>query len=139
MSDMKQILHNIIAHATLVLSVALLLLLFADAAYPSSLYVNSVDTGTIMIVYSAFAVAAAILRIVYSFRGEGGWLPSVIIPHGVIVIAVLTLVLAITNIFNRSMGFVAGDMPKLVFACFSVFGLCLSLSLVECIYKEVKK
>lgn len=139
MSDIKRIFKNGIAHVTLVLSVALLLLFFADAAYPSELYVNSRDTGIIMIVYSVFAFTAAIMRITYSFHGRSEGILSLVLPHGVIVMVLLTLTLSITNIFNRSMGFVTSDMSKLAFSCLSVLGACLSLSIIECIYKESDK
>lgn len=139
MNKTKRIFYNIVAHGTLILSVVTLLLLFADTAYPTRLYVNSTDTGTILIVYCVFAFAAAILRILYSFRRERDGILSVIIPHGVIVMALMTLTLAITNIFNRSMGFVTSDISKLVFGCLAVFGLLLSLGLIECILKEVGK
>lgn len=138
MIDKRRILKNIVAHASLVASLFILVLAISDAAQPEMLIINSIDTGIILIAYCVVAISASVLHIGCSLREACGGLIRTLLPNATIVLSLLTLTLSITNIFNRSMEFVTSDLSKLVILILSVTGVFTSLSLVECIFGEVK-
>ncbi len=132
-----KMLKNLIAHLTLVYSVLILFVVFAHAAMPEMMYVNSTDSGVIFLVYAVFVVASAIVYIDSSYRlGKKDPISSVLLPHGSLVLSVTVLTLTITNFFNRSMGFVTSDLSIMLMLIYAAVGLFLSIGNVEYLYSE---
>lgn len=138
MIDIRRIFKNVLAHASLIASLFIFVITLADAAQPEKLLINSSNTGTLLIVYCVIEISASVLHIGYSFRESSGGLLQTVLPNAVIIMSLLMLTLSITNIFNRSMGFVTSDLSKLLILILSVTGIFMSLGLVDCVYRGEK-
>lgn len=136
----NRVLKNLTAHLTLVLSVLVLFAILADSALPEMKYINTTDTGVLLLVYAIAAVISAVVYIAESLRtGKKSTILSVILPHGTLVLSVVVLTLTITNFFNRSMGFITSTLSTALFLIYVVLVLLLSLGNIEYLYGECEK
>ncbi len=133
-------LKNLIVHLTLVLSVLVLFAILADSALPEMRYINTTDTGVLLLVYAVLAVNSAIVYIFESLRfGKKSVILSVLMPHGTLVLSVVVLVLTITNFFNRSMGFITSALSIALFLIYAMLVLMLSLGNIEYLCEECER
>ena len=130
----KRILLELYSHVSLVFSVFMVLLLFLDASDSSQQYINSYDTGGIITAYCVLIFAASVVCAAKNYGKAHG--VSFILPHITIVLSLTMLTLAVTNFFNRSMGFITSDMSKMLLMAVSVAGALTSYSLISVTFSE---
>ncbi len=131
-------LSHIILHAEIVFSLFVLAILFLDASDSREQYINSVSTGYILLGFCILtAISAAVSFAVSS--GVPKSLLDTLLPHILLVLNLTLTTLVITNLFNRSMGFVTSDMSKLLTLSVAIFGFSNSLSALGNMTREQNK
>lgn len=138
----KRMIFTILADAGIILSAFLIFLVFADAVEPTKLYINASETGNYIFPLCIVSFASAVVYINIRWKGETERARSGIVfaalPHAVMILALLFLVLTVTNAFNHAMDFLTSDITKDVMTVYAVLSLLLSLELLDCA-SEMKK